>query len=321
MSEVWGPDVSKYQGVVDWKAVAKSGATFGIAKASEGSHTQDSYFSNNWKYMKDAGLLVRGAYHYAHTDNDPLKDAANFVDTVTKAGGLGPHDILALDAEDVCAASKKVSAKATADWCLKFVKEVQRLSGLPNNRIWVYTGAWWWNPRAGASDVLKEYPLWVSAYVAGNEPPKVGGWSTWTVWQYTSGGTVAGVAGRCDVSRYNGTLESFKNLVGFAAPPVVKPPSPKPPVVTPPVTKPTVSLAKVKPGKKNDDVLVLQKALKKEFPDFDYSSGPGVFGPNTKKYYQKWQYRIGARGKYADGIPGIVSLTLLGKKRGFKVTR
>ena len=46
--------------------------------------------------------------------------------------------------------------------------------GLPKNRIWVYTGAWFWNPQAGGSSLLKSYPLWVSGYVKGSPPvPKV----------------------------------------------------------------------------------------------------------------------------------------------------
>lgn len=106
-------------------------------------------------------------------------------------------------------------------------------------------------------------------------------------------------------------------------------PKPKPPVADnkpqpkpkpkPPVKKPSVSLASVRPGRKNDQVLIVQKALKKEFRTFDYSSGPGTFGPSTKAAYAKWQKKLGFEGKDASGVPGLKSLRELGKKHGFTV--
>ena len=61
-----------------------------------------------------------------------------------------------------------------AAWSLRYVQTVSELMGLPKNRIWVYTGAWFWNPQAGGSSLLKSYPLWVSGYVKGLPPvPKV----------------------------------------------------------------------------------------------------------------------------------------------------
>ena len=46
---VFGPDVSHYQGAVDWKAVKAAGAAFAFAKASEGLHTNDDQFASNWR--------------------------------------------------------------------------------------------------------------------------------------------------------------------------------------------------------------------------------------------------------------------------------
>ena len=43
-----GIDVSHYQGVVDWAAVAASGEQFAFAKASEGISVADLYFHDNW---------------------------------------------------------------------------------------------------------------------------------------------------------------------------------------------------------------------------------------------------------------------------------
>lgn len=86
-----------------------------------------------------------------------------------------------------------------------------------------------------------------------------------------------------------------------------------------PTKKPTVvSLANVKPRKKNEEVRLVQEALKKEFP---HSSLPvsGLYNKATEIAYKSWQKKCGYTGDDADGIPGRDSLTKLGKKYGFKV--
>lgn len=88
-----------------------------------------------------------------------------------------------------------------------------------------------------------------------------------------------------------------------------------------PVLDASVIAAKFKNGAKNDPaVLLVQRALAAEV-GLDYSSGPGTPGPRTKAAYKKWQQRLGFTGADADGIPGYLSLSRLGAKRGFGVVR
>ncbi|HEX6246349.1 MAG TPA: peptidoglycan DD-metalloendopeptidase family protein [Nocardioidaceae bacterium] len=47
----------------------------------------------------------------------------------------------------------------------------------------------------------------------------------------------------------------------------------------------------------------------------------GYAGTATRDAYRRWQQRLGFRKADADGIPGITSLTALGDKYGFGVTR
>ncbi|WP_060887074.1 N-acetylmuramoyl-L-alanine amidase [Streptomyces caniscabiei] len=49
------------------------------------------------------------------------------------------------------------------------------------------------------------------------------------------------------------------------------------------------------------------------------SLADGHFGSATVDAYELWQRRCGWSGPAADGIPGIASLTKLGKRRGFDV--
>ena len=76
-----------------------------------------------------------------------------------------------------------------------------------------------------------------------------------------------------------------------------------------------------KTGSKEPGVLNVQQALKAEYPSFDYSSGPGVFGPRTKEFYSRWQRDQPEHFTVndANGEPGLLTLKRLGAKHGFDV--
>ncbi len=86
-TKLHGPDVSHYQTGVQWATVKSGGAAFAFTKATEGSTYTDPTFAANWKAMQAAGL-VRGAYHFGHTNADAVQQATRFVQTVQNAGGF-----------------------------------------------------------------------------------------------------------------------------------------------------------------------------------------------------------------------------------------
>ncbi len=88
-------------------------------------------------------------------------------------------------------------------------------------------------------------------------------------------------------------------------------PSPSPPPKT-------IAVQDVQPGQNNPSVLVVQKALAKTV-GLDYSSGPGNFGPYTRKAYAAWQRKCGIPAAAANGKPELASLKKLGAKAGFTV--
>lgn len=213
---VEGFDVSHWQGKVNFNAIKRAGGKFAFVKATDGLKNIDSEFMRNWPAIFFAGIKVRGAYHYAHIESDPVQQATHYVLTVTKAGGFHKGDFAILDAEDVCAASQRIGTAATATWCRDFVETVQKLTGLPNSRILIYTGAWWWGPRAGNSTVLTNYPLWLSAYSTEAAIAKREDWQPWRIhrfWQYTDKRTVPGV-GSIDASYFNGSYRALKKMAG-----------------------------------------------------------------------------------------------------------
>ena len=76
-----GIDVSHYQGTVDWVKVKATGITFAYAKATDGNTYTDPQFHTNWQGMRAAGIL-RGAYHFYETNDDPVTQANNFINAL-----------------------------------------------------------------------------------------------------------------------------------------------------------------------------------------------------------------------------------------------
>jgi len=68
----------------------RGGHSFAFIKASEGVDLADPDFGANWTAAGEAGL-VRGAYHFYVTEDDPEQQARLFIETVQlEPGDLAP---------------------------------------------------------------------------------------------------------------------------------------------------------------------------------------------------------------------------------------
>ena len=85
-----------------------------------------------------------------------------------------------------------LSAARMTAWLSAFVSTARALTG---QYPVIYTTANWWNTCTGGSAAFGADPMWIAAY-GFTSPPMPAGWKTWTFWQYTSVGTVPGVASR-----------------------------------------------------------------------------------------------------------------------------
>jgi hypothetical protein len=94
-------------------------------------------------------------------------------------------------------------------------------------------------------------------------------------------------------------------------------PQPEKPEIKPIIPQ-VVRLSNISFRKRDDQVLIVKQALNTEFRHARLPMSP-YFGNKMRKQYSKWQKSLGYKGKDANGIPGRVSLTKLGKKHGFKV--
>jgi lysozyme len=183
-------DVSHHQGSINWASVKADGVQGTFIKATEGKSMVDLKFSSNALGAATAGLKV-GFYHYAHPElNDPFSEAANFFRTVSGHKADFPH---VLDVEGEADNIAGGGAALTA-WCVTWLKEVERLTGHP---AMIYTGASFAKDNLGKE--LAKWPLWIAHY--GTETPMANStWDKWSVFQYTSRGSVKGITGNVDVN-------------------------------------------------------------------------------------------------------------------------
>lgn len=193
-----GPDVSRWQGSVDWHKVLAAGAGIGIAKATEGIDFVDPSFTPaRYKAMQHAGLL-RSFYHYGRPQPGRAGgEEAHFFLKVVKAAGYGQRgDLpLVLDIEWT-----KLGPSATHKWIGEFANVVTAETGV---HPFIYTSPYWWidNVQKGASAARSNFgcPLWIAHY--GVRTPTVPeSWKSWTMWQHTDRGHIDGVNGPCDLN-------------------------------------------------------------------------------------------------------------------------
>ena len=185
-----GIDVSKWQGVVNWKEVQQAGVAFAFARATYGTSEIDSSFAANWQGMKDAGL-TRGAYHFFLAAEDPAQQAEFFLRTV---GSLDADDLPpVIDVEADSGTSPNLVANVQT-WLSAVEKALGRTPI-------IYTAPSYWN--ANMNSDFGNYPLWVAEYGV-TQPKAVNGWTNWTFWQYSESGKVSGVNGNVDLDYFNG---------------------------------------------------------------------------------------------------------------------
>jgi len=213
-ADITGPDVASYQhpggASIDWSQVKNSGRNFAFVKATEGTGYVNPYFSADWAAIQANGM-VRGSYHYAKPNTSPTSAAEQAQYFVATAGLMQATGDLApiLDFED----SGGLSPSALITWVHSWLNTITALTG---RTPIIYTYPYFWQSAMSNNTGFTQYPLWIADYNGGSAPntPLIGGWNSWTFWQYTDAGSIPGVPTGVDISKFccdSGTLSSLSN--------------------------------------------------------------------------------------------------------------
>ena len=208
-----GIDVSRFQGGIDWPTVSTSGIRFAFVQASRGSGADcivkpaqcgpDPYFAANRLAAESSGIRV-GAYHRAFASGataadaraDALAEANIFIAAV---GSLQSGELIpVLDAESPFTGMTSTSLRT---WIRVFVKRVTKKLG---RKPMIYTNASSWSATGDTVEFAKaRYPLWVAEWGVSRPTVPANNWARrgYSVWQYTSSGSVPGISGRVDMDR------------------------------------------------------------------------------------------------------------------------
>ncbi|MEB7505734.1 GH25 family lysozyme [Arthrobacter koreensis] len=203
---IQGLDVSSHQGNVDWSRAWSQGGRFAYVKATEGTYYKNPYYGQQYNGSKNAGMM-RGAYHFAIPSPGSAAQEANYF--VNNGGGWtadGSTLPPLLDIEynpyqqlgDTC---YDMSAGEMVTWIKIFSDTVKARTG----RVpMIYTTTDWWRTCTGNSSAFGNHPLHLARYSTAGPGAMPAGWSTYTVWQYSSTGPFVG-----DSNVFNGSAAAL----------------------------------------------------------------------------------------------------------------
>jgi GH25 family lysozyme M1 (1,4-beta-N-acetylmuramidase) len=208
-----GIDVSRFQGAIDWGRVGGTKVEFAFVQASRGDGSDctvapdrcgpDERYAANYEGARAAGLRV-GAYHRAFaggggrraTKQDALAEANLFIDGV---GELRHRDLRpALDVETPFGG---LDERELRRWIRTWLKRVRGKLGA---KPMIYTNSSSWQATGDTRRFARDgHRLWVANFGVASPDVPARNWDGqgWSIWQYTSSGRVAGIAGSVDRDR------------------------------------------------------------------------------------------------------------------------
>ena len=190
-----GIDVSKWDGTIDWNAVAQSGKAFAFIRVSDGANYYDPQFDTNWANAQAAGVY-RGVYQFFRPNQSATAQADLLL---SHMGTLGAGDLPpVLDVEVADGASGSQIRAGVDAWSAR----VQQATGITPI---VYTSPGFWASVGGG---LEGDGLWIANWGV-SCPHVASSWNGWTFWQYSDKGHVPGISSSVDLNRFNGSLDDL----------------------------------------------------------------------------------------------------------------
>ncbi|MGS0749046.1 glycoside hydrolase family 25 protein [Halpernia sp. GG3] len=201
--KVFGFDVSHYQRKedIEWDSLSIANRSiplqFVLLRATMGNRNADKQFQEFWELSKK-NKLIRGAYHFYRVNEDPVKQANNFLENVKLEGGDLPP---ILDIEKSSRWKSDEKLKEDLKIWLTIVEKAYEKKPI------IYTYYYFY--KDFLADDFKDYPIWLANY---NDVSAPNPENKWNFWQFSEKGIVYGINTKVDINVYNGGIWSLKRL-------------------------------------------------------------------------------------------------------------
>lgn len=190
---VFGIDVSKWNGNIDWNAVKNSGVSYviircGFRGSTQGALIEDAMFRKNIEGAQAAGIQV-GVYFYTQAINEveAVEEASMVLALVQKYRISYP---IFIDTEASGGRADRISKETRTAVCRAFCETIRNAGYTPG----IYASKSWFTDKLNISS-LSSYKIWLAQYAT--KPTYTG---RYDVWQYSDKGTINGISGKVDVN-------------------------------------------------------------------------------------------------------------------------
>lgn len=209
-NNTFGPDINQYTSSVNFDILAYNSdfVYLRASSSSTGNFNIDQDFINYARECRRRGIPC-GAYHYGLPSYDLTTadfQCDKFIDVLESAFGEDDYGDLfpVIDVEEPI--DRSISTTALVNWIERFRNRFERKT---RRKLMYYTGLFFiqlydnFNV-PGRGYPLSNMPLWIAMYTRiptnPKYPPNIGGWTRWTLWQYTDEGSLAGIGNPVDLN-------------------------------------------------------------------------------------------------------------------------
>lgn len=188
-----GIDVSHYQGRIDWRAVAKDkNVGYVYIKATESNYMLDDTYEYNLAEARRNGIKA-GSYHFFRPGVNAAAQFTNFKRNIDKR----KQDLLPLIDVEVTGGVPIATLHSRLQEFLRLVTEEY------GRRPVIYTGRNFYNTYFAGYAFYKPFLFMIAMYNTDEQPQLMDG-NDYVIWQYSSKGSIGGIRGDVDLSRFVG---------------------------------------------------------------------------------------------------------------------
>ena len=188
-THIHGIDISHYQGEVFWEHISECNVAYCYIKATEGGDRIDERYEQNLKIGHDYGIKV-GAYHFYRPRTEQEVQLNNFIVQCKPS----EQDLIPMiDIETT-------GGLPTEEFCDSLFKFLELVEHAYRQKPLLYTGANFYNKHL--AEKVNRYLIMIAQYT--EEEPRLVDERDITLWQYTGKGSLRGVRGYVDKSRFMG---------------------------------------------------------------------------------------------------------------------